>query len=93
MPASEEIAAVAFVLLSTFNTVRKGKKKKKKKKKNKKRWEKKFLEKGAFQANLLLAEPKIDGAGFTNFAQMSTTDFEILLQMVASKISRKNTEW
>ena len=84
---SVEVAAAASVFyLALLIKSRKGKKKRK-------TWGRKFVEKGAFHGNLLLAELRVDGAGFTNFLRMSTTDFEILLGMVAPKISRKDTKY
>ena len=57
---SEEVAAAASVFyLALVIKSRKGKKKRK-------TWVRKFLEKGAFYGNLLLAELRVDGASFTN---------------------------
>ena len=78
---SVEVAAAASVYyLALLINSRKGKKKRK-------TWVRKFLEKGAFYGDLLLKDLRVDGAGFTNFLRMSTTDFEILLRMVAPKIT------
>ena len=84
---SVEVAAAASVYyLPLLINSRKGKKKIK-------TWVRKFLEKGAFYGDLLLKDLRVDGAGFTNFLRMSTTDFEILLRMVAPKIFRKDTKY
>ncbi|XP_042857143.1 putative nuclease HARBI1 [Penaeus japonicus] len=84
---SVEVAAAAFVFY--FVLLLKSRKDKKKRK----TWVRKFLEKGSVHGNLLVEELRLDGAGFINFLRMSTSDFEILLRMVAPKISRKNTKY
>ena len=45
------------------------------------------------KSDLLLADLKLEGTGFTNFLRMSMTDFEILLKIVAPKMSRKDTKY
>ena len=88
MPAiSVEVATAASVFyLALLLKSRKGKKKRK-------TWVRKFLEKGSVHGKLLLEDLRLDGAGFINFLRMSTSDFEILLRMVAPKISRRNTKY
>ena len=82
---SVEVAAAASVFyLALLINSRKGKKKRKP-------WVRKLLEKGSVHGKLLLEDLRLDGAGFINFLRMSTSDFEILLRMVAPKISRRNT--
>ena len=88
MPAiSVDFATAASVFyLALLLKSRKGKKKRK-------TWVRKFLDKGSVHGKLLLEDLRLDGSGFINFLRMSTSEFEILLRMVAPKMSRRNTKY
>lgn len=64
------------------------------KKKTRRWWQRKFLEKGFYYGENIMAELKLeDGSGFRNFLRMTTCDFEELLQMIGPKIARIDTKY
>jgi hypothetical protein len=57
-------------------------------------WTRHFLNKGnQYEENLLADWKPEDGAGFRNFFRMTPSDFEILLQVIGSRISGTGTKY